>query len=112
MVIKFAAQLFFVVAISVGGYLAFGHVTYGMIGSVIAVVVLALLMTRSQWGDDRVPPDADESELPTVALEFFYRLMLSLLLGVFWPSLPFIVGYGRTKDASSKMDDQDPPLPS
>lgn len=111
MVIKFAAQLFFVVAVSVGGYFAFGHSTYMVIGAVIAITVLALFMWRL---DERVAPLPAEAEpvLSAIALEFFYRLMLALLLGVVWPSLPFIVGYGRAKDgAAPKSADPIPPQP-
>lgn len=108
--LKFIAQLVFIVAASVSSWLLFGHAMYITIGSVIAVIVLVIFMTRSQWGDARIAPDPDEIELPAVALEFFYRFMLSLLLGVFWPSLPFIFAYGKARDAA-KTGAPTPPQP-
>ncbi len=113
MIIKFTAQLFFIVAASIAGYLVMGNVIYMAVAAVIGLGVLALLLSRLPFDpllEDSarvVIVDAEGRTPGQFAFELFYRLVLAVLIGAFWPSVPFIVGYGASRDRAP--DDQGPP---
>lgn len=106
MILKFAAQLFFVVAVSIGSFALLGGKPYLLIGGAIALITLALLLGRGNWAvedaDRVVLEDAEPFAFGMFMLDAFYRFVLSVLLGAFWPSLPFIVWRGGARDRANR----------
>lgn len=71
--------------------------TYVFIG--LAVTTLALSLLLSRWRDVTIT-QTDYESLSEEAREFFFRLILAMMLGAIWPSLPVII-FGPSKRGTS-----------
>lgn len=97
--IRLVLQVLVVLSVS-GLALAYLGTTYVLVGLIITAIALALLISR--WKDvAALPASSDEDpQLSLVAVEFLFRLLLAMMLGAVWPSLPLIVLSGSSKSNS------------
>lgn len=92
--IKLFLQIVTVLGLSVGTFWFLGVHFYVPVGLLITISIFAILMTRP-WLSDAAE---EQDQLHLQSLEFFYRLLLALVIGALWPSLPVILISGRARE--------------
>lgn len=92
--LRFLLRVALIAGLTAGGIWLLWPFYLGM-SVLVAVCCFAILLTRAWRVHDQLSipqrESLDEDEVAKVALDFFYRFVLSLGLGAIWPGLPVML---------------------